>query len=291
MHHLTGALFVRLSAVLCPIMCLASARLDDGTGGEGSKTVKSIRGATWVIRYDASMESDARRVQEWMDAVHRASIAEFAEFEPGKLLETLDLTIRIHAEPNEYASAATMTVVSSFSNGRYQATLHLLAPSRHTSSDITNVGEPKDESYFRKTLMHEYASILIDLITRSKTAGWRFHSGPSWVVQGWPEYLGLTKVGEAARRATFAKYRGLVRDDAGRISFDFGIEVTDPYVDGAMLIAFMHDTYGAARVHRLLVSGERSFGGALVRELDTDIERFSSKWVQWLAATEPAAGE
>jgi hypothetical protein len=131
------------------------------------------------------------------------------------------------------------------------AEIHLLALSAHRPA-TTAVGEPMDENYIFKNLVHEYSTILLEQMTLAKPTGWNFYGAPSWFVQGYEEYLGLTLSSEHSRNVTFPKYRDLHRQDRNRVTRAF--EVKNPYLDGPVLVEFLHESYGKEKVQAFLMS-------------------------------------
>jgi hypothetical protein len=79
-----------------------------------------------------------------------------------------------------------------------------------------------------------------------------------------------------------AKYLAMHKDDPDRIDFDFGVNVKDEYIDGALLLLFMHETFGKERVHAILSSEERRFGRAMVSALGVGLDEFENRWEKWL---------
>jgi hypothetical protein len=137
-----------------------------------------------------------------------------------------------------------------------------------------------DENYIFKNLVHEYSTIVLDRMTREKPRGWTFFSAPAWFVQGYEEYLGLMLSSEHSRRVTFEKYRDFHRADRKRIGA--GFEVASPYIDGPVLLQFLHDTYGRGAVHAILLSEAADFWSALTQATGQDREQLHEAWLLWL---------
>lgn len=76
----------------------------------------------------------------------------------------------------------------------------------------------------------------------------------------------------------------MLKADPSRISFDFGVNVQSPYVDGAVLLDFMHETYGKKKVQAILLSDKPTFGAAVREALSDDLPGFAAKFAAWQAA-------
>ncbi|MCG8409084.1 MAG: hypothetical protein MI923_28085 [Phycisphaerales bacterium] len=272
-----------LVCVLLVLGCMGRLQSQTIESGTTTSPRTVLSGKHWKIRHPPALEADARKIDGFMEKAYSALCDEFAEYGPKKLLENVRLTLQLHAKPNDYASTAVMTLHTSYRRDTCNAELHLLAPSKHGAADRTMVGDPKDDAYFHKTLVHEYASLFMAQITRKKPKGWRFSKAPNWFIQGYPEFLSLTRASEFSRKHTLKKYKRMIKDDPNRVDFSFGVEVHDPYTDGAMIVAFMHDTFGANALQQALASRESTFGRAITQSLGVDLPKFASKWKQWLA--------
>lgn len=243
---------------------------------------RDFQGKRWTIRYADAVQRDVAKINEFLQAADAAMSQEFATHQPETLLEGLSLTVYIHPVANSLASTYTMSLQTSYSGTRCTAELHLLAPSLHGPADLTNVGEPKDDVYFHKTIVHEYSTLFLGALSRSKDGGWRFNSSPAWFVQGYEEYLALMHSTPHSRQITLRKYEELVRSDPARVDLSLGVDVRDPYTHGAVLLAFLHDEFGKERVQSVLLSPEPTFGRALSTTLGVDLGWLSSRWHQWI---------
>jgi hypothetical protein len=166
--------------------------------------------------------------------------------------------------------------------GKYSAVIDLLTPSAYDLRHRSNVGEPADDGYIYKLVVHEYSTILLERITRAKKAGWRFFSAPGWFTNGYEEYLGLMLSSTRNRTEVLKKHLANHKDGASRIGFDYGIHVEDDYIDGAVLLMFMHETFGKTKVQAILASEERRFGSAMASALGVGLEEFKKRWDEWL---------
>ena len=59
----------------------------------------------------------------------------------------------------------------------------------------------------------------------------------------------------------------------------------DPYRDGAVLVAFLHDSFGREAVQNIWLSPEETFETALTSALDTDYADLERRWQRWLDGT------
>jgi hypothetical protein len=236
-----------------------------------SKSERVIKSPYFSIRFDPGLDADAGRIRGFMEHAVNAMLDEFSNHNPMELLKSTNCVVHLYGKPNEKVSESRSLIEAGMRGGSYFANLHFLAPSAHSESARTNVGEPKDDIYFLKTIVHEYSTVILDRITRRKPKGWRFFNAPRWFVQGYEEYLGLMKSSKHSRETTFAKYVEKLRTHPGRISFNAGIHVTDPYIDGALLLAFFHETYGKERVQAILLSPEDTFEKAFIGAINDDL--------------------
>jgi hypothetical protein len=105
---------------------------------------------------------------------------------------------------------------------------------------------------------------------------------PSWFVQGYQEYLGLTLSSAHSRTITMGLYKQMLEQQPGNVDTDFGINVANPYYDGTMLMAFMHDTYGSKKVMSILTESGGTFGTRISTRLDP-LNEFVAKFKVWRA--------
>jgi hypothetical protein len=224
---------------------------------------------------------DAEGVRERLDGLIASLKKEFAGHPVDKLLRGIDCKIYLYPKPNEKASEGLATLQTGVTKGAYIATIHLLTPSAFRPGFRNSIGEPGGKDYFAKVLTHEYATILLERITRAKPKGWRFYDAPDWFVQGYEEYLGLTQSTPHNRKVVLAKYLALQRKDTNRIRIGFGIGVKDPYIDGAVLLHFMHETFGKEKIQAILTSETATFEAAAGPALGVSLEKFQQRWEQW----------
>lgn len=211
----------------------------------------------------------------------------FRAAELDEFVDGFKCDIHLHSQPTSLASETQATGINGTTDGTdatYYLEIHLFAPSAHSSGAVTHIGEKKDAAYFERLLVHEYVAAVLDRITRAKPRGWRFHSAPRWFYDGYEEYLALVCSNEHSRTVTLPRYRAIVREDDDQVRNDFGLSVKNPYLGGAMLIAFMYDTFSAEKVHALLTSEERTFGLAVTSTFGVTLDSFYAAWEEWRKA-------
>jgi hypothetical protein len=237
------------------------------------------RNERYQLFYKQDREADAKKVRGFLDGGIASLKKEFADFPVDQLLR-VGCAIYLHPKATEKASERTATITSGVDNGKYYAVIDLLTPSAYSPSYRNNINQPADDDYFCKLVMHEYSTILLERLTRAKKAGWMFFSAPRWFVDGYEEYLGIMCSTSRNRKEFVEKY--LATQKQGRVSFDFGVGVEDDYIDGALLLLFMHEAFGKKQVQAVLTSEEPRFGTAMTRELGVGLEEFKKRWEEWL---------
>jgi len=268
--------FVTLTAATLLTQVVGLARADEQPTWSSSSTDH------YRLFYRPEFEQDAQQVRRLLDAAITSLKKEFADFPMDELLR-VDCAIYLHPKGTDKASESFASITTSVKDGgQYVAAIHLLAPSAYDPSYRSNVNEPPGDDHFSKLIMHEYSTILLERITRSKRAGWSFFSAPRWFTDGYEEYLGLMLSSPRNRTDVLAKYLARHKDSPGRIDFAFGIGVENDYIDGALLLLFMHEVFGKQQVHDLLRSQERRFGRAMAASLGVGLEEFERRWDEWL---------
>ena len=201
-----------------------------------------------------------------------------AEFKDvGGLNLLSDLTLEIQVHKGRRPEAAMQTNVR---DGRPHAVLEILAPSRYAPGARTMVNEPKDRVYVHKTLVHELSMLFLWQITRRKAVGWEFFCAPDWFVDGWEEYLALTRSSEHTRTVTLSLYRQQVKSKwLSRVA-----PTINRYLDGPIVLEFMHERFSRGRLFQLLQSNKCTFADALIATLDCDEVVLFESWRQWLAS-------
>jgi hypothetical protein len=247
----------------------------------GSSAWSTRRTEYYELKYGEGFAKDMELVDGYLQHTIRAMREYFGNRFPGKELREAQVTVYLHPAPNSKAREGYALTESGSKGGRYYADIHFLSPSRHRSGARTVAREPMDHNYVFKNVVHEYGSVVLELAARRKEKGWLWYSAPSWFVQGYQEYLALMHSSEHSRTVTFSKYLDKVRKDPQGISFASGIRVKDIYVDGAVLVAFMHDAFGKERVQNLVLSPESTFGKALTPALGVGLASFAMRFREW----------
>lgn len=220
---------------------------------------------------------------EQVDAEQVASYAEnclsflksyFSGLSPQNPLQNAEIRIHVHPFPVPEANESTATLNTETKGEIYTADLHLLSPSLH--------GPSRQKASYQKYLIgHELSTIFLDRITRSKPKGWRFHSAPSWFVQGYEEYLGLLCTDEEYRNGTLERRREdlALRPDSLAAGWD---KVEKVYEDGSLLVHFLHEEFGKEKMAGLLRSSKNSFEEALADGLEVSREGLEERFRSWL---------
>jgi hypothetical protein len=238
----------------------------------------------------AGLDADVAAMRAALDHGIAALEQQFAPLDVAGLLSKATVSVQLHARPTDQAGVGHASTESGTRDGTvatYHAAIHLLAPSAHPGDARTAAGEPMDVAYCKRTLVHEYGTVLLDLLGRSKARGWQFFDAPPWFVQGYEEYLGLTCADEHAGKVTLGKYIAMVQAHPEWVSSDFGLDVTHPYVAGPVLIHFLHERYGGDKVRAILTSQEPTFGRAIRASLEVGVDRLGADWTAWLEKAAP----
>jgi hypothetical protein len=215
-----------------------------------------------------------------------------------RLLDFLDLdrerfeqfvTIRIRVEPDlEEIGVGRSNIIArprkTASGIALDADIVIAAPWLYDGRQLSENGHPKDRRFFAKLLVHEVATVYLDWCLGQKPEGWRLHGAPDWFKQGLEEYCGLHFSHSFWRTQGVQDYRGIVRADPSRIRYEDGIQITERYVDGAMLIAFMIDTFGLETLRNVLQSPAPDVEEAMLSELGVSREIFGSRFRTWVSA-------
>jgi hypothetical protein len=240
-----------------------------------------IETQSYRLHYAPGSESDAKKVRGFLDRTHVLLREEFADHKPDELLKGISCDVFLHSKPVENANEHIATITTGVYDGTYKAVIDLLMPSAYGPSFRSHIGEPFGDDYYAHLVAHEYSTIFLERVARSKPSGWRFFSAPAWFVQGYEDYLGLTQSTKANRETVLPRYDALHKGDAKRVSVGFGIGVTDPYADGAVLVHFMHEKYGRKKVQSILTSREATFEVAIASALGVSLDQFWTDWQAW----------
>jgi hypothetical protein len=266
-------------------MLAAVTLLTQGVGptraGDDPKPWSVFSTNHYELFYTPNHEKDAKKVKVFLDASIASLKEEFAGFSVDALLR-VNCVIYLHPKATDKASEHTATITTGIDKGKYYAVMDLLAPSAYNPNYRNNINQPADDDYFHKLVMHEYSTILLERITRAKKTGWSFFSAHRWFTDGYEEYLGVMCSTPRNRKEFVEKYLAMHKKAPARVSFDFGIAVEDDYIDGALLLLFMHETFGKKRLQAVLACEEPRLGTAMARELGVDLQEFKKRWDEWL---------
>ncbi|MCG8560421.1 MAG: hypothetical protein MI824_11525 [Hyphomicrobiales bacterium] len=245
---------------------------------------QTARTAKYDLHYGPGREADAGLVKEFLDTAHAKIAEEFQAHRPTELLDGIQLDIYLHPKPGEMASEHQATMTSNLRREGYKAAIHLLTPSSYRMASAGGSRDAKKDYVFRK-VVHEVSAVYVQRLILGKPKGWRYDQAAPWFLQGYDEYLS----GIHSRRAqdrTLERYRKLIRQNPGRVRFEGSIQVRDPYRDGAVLVAFLHDSFGREAVQNIWLSPEDTFEKALTSALRTDYADLETRWRRWLDQTE-----
>jgi hypothetical protein len=238
---------------------------------------------TLIIHHLEERAAEAERFKGYFGELHGALAKAFAGHDVTAVMKD---PVVCHAylvpSPTPAASPGRATARTSYGDGAY-CELHFLPSSALTEDQrcCTVIGERRDERSDQRSVAHEYGGVFIARLNRQH-AGWRFFTAPSWFVQGYEEYLAVSLSNAHNQMVTFEKYKDLVRKDATRVGF-FG--VANEYTDGAVLLSFLHDEFGAAKVHGVLLSKEKTFWAAVTKELGVPQDQLYGRFAKWRKKT------
>ena len=241
---------------------------------------ETLQHAGYNVTADPSIAPDSKQVADLADAAIKSLAAAFPDWNVPEIVKNANLTIVVHARPTPRADEGTATLETGGVTGAQFAKLEMLAPSRHAAEARTNVGEAKDAQYFQRLLIHEISTIVFEGVSYGKAEGWRFHSAPSWFVQGLEQYVAFR---ETAAVQSLKLYVDRVLKDPKIVQSDFGLQVGEPYIGGTVVLAFMTDRYGWDSIQKLLMSPEPTFGVAMRKQLGVTADSFAAEFREWIA--------
>jgi hypothetical protein len=260
-----------------------------GTADEWS----TIKSQDFTIYYVKKFADDAQRAKTYLDSAIASLRKEFSDYEPDKILKKIDCFVYLYPEPNETASdGRSVCITRGIDNGRRHAELHFLTPARYSPSSTDSIGElKKEDHYFFRYIVHEYASIWLGVIARSKERGWYVNGNdaPNWFWQGYEEYLGMTLSSAHSRTVTFSKYMAVVKEDPDSVVLARGYKDKTPrilvgrdYTDGFAILAYMHHKFGTRAVQRILISEKDTFREAARDSFQTDDAALYEGFQAWV---------
>ena len=246
---------------------------------------QTARTAAYTLHYDGGRETDAEMIGRFLKTANARIAGEFRAHEPDVLLEGVKLEVFLHPRAGEMASESHATMTSNLARQDYEAAIHLLTPSAYGPRDSAAPRRDVDKDYLFRQVVHEVSALYVQRLILAKPEGWNYDAAAPWFLQGYDEYLAGIH-GRRDEDVTLASYRDEVRHDPGRVTFDRGIQVGNPYSDGAVVVAFLHDMFGRDAVQNIWLSPEPTFERALLTSLDTDYSELEKRWHLWLGARE-----
>ena len=247
-----------------------------------------VKGSNVIVTTHCSLEyaagglRDARTLAPLIERYTAALKREFVVEGGAVLFDHVVCRVHQMGMPTALAGEGVATTLSTSAEGQYSADIFVLASSLHSATAKTALGDPMDAAYVAKTLAHELATIPIERSFATKKAGFGRTAMPRWFVQGFEEYLALTITSSRGTAAT-AKYAQRVVTKPDRVRFGpADIAVDDAYGDGATLIAFLVDEWGAAAPHRVLLGDQTTFYSALVGVTGLDVAALGARFRAWL---------
>ena len=185
MHFLAHRPGARLLAALAPLLALCAC----ATQRPEARQWRTLRAEGFTVYHAAGLGRDGRYVER----LAADAFARLTETFGGNTKTSLGtLAIYVHAQPTADADVGRAMLRTARRSSALEAELHLLAPSLHPPDTATVVGLRFDDAYFAKLLTHEISTLFLETVTEEKSSGWTLYDAPSWFVQGYEEYLGLT---------------------------------------------------------------------------------------------------
>jgi hypothetical protein len=245
------------------------------------ESTRTISRDGYSLTFPPEVEADAVEIERLTDLTVSELARAFPELDVPTLLKTSNLEIVLHAMPADDANAGTTTIHTYVDATGYHARLDLLAPSRFPPNSRNVLGELKDETSQHQTLVHEIGTIVWERMTMSKPTGWRLHSAPNWFVQGLEQYTAFRLV---PGNSTLLKYIQRVRSHPEIVQTASGLDVTEPYLGGTALIAFLEQKYGFDGLKHLVSSSQATFDDAMRQELQVEsMASLGKDFSSWLA--------
>jgi hypothetical protein len=239
------------------------------------------------IFYRHSFEDAATRVGILLNIARVNLLKEFPSRALAEELDAVDFRVYLYAKRTRHADEVKTSIVTEVQAGTYCATLHLYGPTARRQ-DAAPSGKTRGGELLH-LLVHEVSAVVLDLFTRTKKEGWGFFQAPTWFVQGYEEYLGRTLSGTAIRAAFVGPHLKEKLREAGRVRLTkseggWSFSAKDVYGDGAILLLFLHETFGKERVQAILASEAKTFSEAVTGTLGITWEALFDRWTEWVKA-------
>lgn len=245
---------------------------------------QTARTDSYQLHFGQGKAADAAVIGKFIDTAYARIADEFQKHRPEQLLEGIELDVYLHPEAGEMASAQHATMTSNLQKDGYKAAIHMLTPAAYVEGDPGAAPSARATDYMFRQVVHEVSAVYVQRLILGKPKGWRYDQAAPWFLQGYDEYLS----GILSRRAedtTLKSYRGMIQQDPGRIRIGTNIQVRNPYTDGAVLVEFLHDSFGREAVQNIWLSPEPTFDQALFAALNTTTADLKKRWRNWLAAS------
>ncbi len=229
-------------------------------------------------------EKSAVDIIELISSFHTRICADL-EIDQKEFEQLCHIYIAFKDPPTGRANFEVSTLTSSTSfpkNGiKYKATLEILNPDLYNGKYINELGLPYDRHYYHKLLIHEISTCYIEYLLVIKDIGWGINDTPNWFRQGLEEYYGLYYSDDYWQTDGFRKYFEYHLSKQGGINFQFGIFPQNPYLDGAILFCFLHETYGIEKIRQIIISDQPDLGAAITHVLKMDLDQLATEFHQW----------
>lgn len=239
--------------------------------------IAAVTSSVVVVEAPVSLQPEANQVEDWMNAAAGCLSERFPEVFDLSLIQAHRPTVRIYVRGNPKASEGLSLLETGTADGRltsYVARIHYLPQTCFAQEARTRLGEPYDADYAFHALVHELATVGLELEFRKRGQGFDLYDAPAWFYQGYAEYMALVCSSERARTSMLAKYRQAVRRDERALA--------DPYVGGAVRIAYLYAEQGPARMDALLSAAGR-FEAAFEAAFGFRVETLENRVRAWLA--------
>lgn len=240
---------------------------------------KTAHTASYKLHFGPGKEADAEIIGKFLNAAYERIAGEFRKHQPADLLKGIELNVYLHPREGDLASEQHATMLSNLQKDGYKAEIHMLTLAAYNDGPGAPKSERKQDYAFRQ-VVHEVAAVHVQRLILGKAAGWRYDQAAPWFLQGYDEYLSGIH-GRRTEDTTLKSYRDRIRFDQSRVRFANGIEVRNPYSDGAVLVKFLHDSFGSEAVQNIWLSSEPTFDRALLTALNTDYSDLETRWRRW----------
>jgi len=195
--------------------------------------------------------------EEWSTDVEKA----IATFQPKMLTfigdnsfpaKRVDLEIHINKDYDVYRTG----MIGGWNKGKFTGVINIAHPNRYDGKRRSTWGVPFDRNYFLRIILHEIAPIYLE--RAAKLNGATFYGKPSWIVQGAEEFFsfhyGFEGGGDPAKNV-------LRKSDLSNL--EYGLVLSNPYIDGYLLFRFVYEMYGTKAALQLFISRRTTTAGIL----------------------------